>query len=253
MSKEEILRRRETWLIKPDKAARQLKFFTQPKNSVKGEIVSWKYLEELDCIAVRRSVGVQYFKRVQDLRSLPYWDVRSLVKKKLLGAERNGYIRHFVDQLTYEANTKWKNYRPQFPERIVKSNELKENGLPKVILKYKAPRVIKRIPFMPMEQNVCHNMRCWCYFPTTGEAVIVLSENGKWRTIKILDPIWLVNMSKSDIEALFLNKLNYRPEDFDLAKPFIDMVEMCYAYEVNAGSKWTTKWKEFGFEAPQQM
>jgi len=105
---------------------------------------------------------------------------------------------------------------------------------------------------MPMEQNVCHNMRCWCYFPTTGEAVIVLSENGKWRTIKILDTIWLVNMSKSDIEALFLNKLNYRPENFDLVKPFIDMVEMCYAYEVNAGSEWTTKWKEFGFEVPQQ-
>ena len=111
---------------------------------------------------------------------------------------------------------------------------------------------MKKIPFMPMEQNVCHNMRCWCYHTNTGEAMIVLAENGRWRTIKILDPIWLMNMSKSDIEALFLNKLLYRPEDYDLAKQFIDMVEVCYAYDIHAGSEWLTRWKDYGFEVPTQ-
>jgi hypothetical protein len=215
-------------------------------------VIGWQYIEELDVIAVRRRYGVQYFKSVHDLRSLPHWDVRNLLKKKILGADRNSYVRHFVDRLTYEAHSKWKYLKPQFPQLIVKSNEIEANGLPRVILKYKSPNVMKKIPFMPMEQNVCHNMHCWCYRSNTGEAMIVLAENRKWRTINIIDPIWIVNMSQSDIEALFMNKLLYRPEDYDLAKPFLDMVELCYAYDIHAGSEWSTKWKELGFEAPRQ-
>ena len=59
-------------------------------------------------------------------------------------------------------------------------------------------------------------------------------------------------MSKSDIEALFLDKLLYRPEDYDIAKPFTNMVEVCYAYDIYAGSDWKPKWKDLGFEAPKQ-
>ena len=82
--------------------------------------------------------------------------------------------------------------------------------------------------------------------------MIVLAEGGRWRTIRIFDPMWIANMSKTYIEAMFLNKLLYRPEDYDLAKPFIDMVEVCYVYDINAGSEWTSKWKDFGFEVPNQ-
>ena len=218
---------------------------------IKGEAISWKYIGELNCIAIKRRYGVQYFASVHDLRTLPYWDVRAIVKKKLMGAERNGYVRHYVDMLVYEANTRWKNYRPQFPQRIVKHNEIEANGLPRVILKYKPPKTMTKIPMMKMEQDVCHNLRCWYYHSVTGEAVLVLAGKQRWRTIRILDPIWIVNMSKSDIECLFLNQLLYLPEDYDLAKQFIDVVSFCYAYEVHAGSDWESKFKQFGFVDPR--
>ena len=57
-----------------------------------------------------------------------------------MGAERNSYVRHYVDQIVYEANTRWKNFRPQFPQHIVKTDEIEANGLPRVNLKYKPPK-----------------------------------------------------------------------------------------------------------------
>ena len=115
---------------------------------------------DLDCIAIRRQFGVQYFKHMHDLKTLPQWDIRGLLKKKLIDADKNGFVRHYVDQMMYEANTKWKFFKPQFPQRIVKSNEIEANGFPRVILKYKPPKEMKKISFKQMEQDVCHNMRC---------------------------------------------------------------------------------------------
>ena len=68
-----------------------------------------------------------------------------MIKKKLMGAERNSYVRHYVNQIVYEANTKWKNFRPQFPQRIVKSNEIEANRLPRVILTYKPPKEMNKM------------------------------------------------------------------------------------------------------------
>ena len=58
-------------------------------------------------------------------------------------------------------------------------------------------------------------------------------------------------MSKSDIKALFMDKLLYRLEDYDMAKQFSYMVEFCYAYDIYAGSDWKSKWKDLGFEGPK--
>ena len=110
---------------------------------------------------------------------------------------------------------------------------------------------MKKIPFKQMEQDVCHNMRCWYYHAGTSEAVIVLFENRRWRTIRIFDPMWIANMPKSDIEALFMDQILYRPEDYDMAKQFTDVVSFCYAYDVHAGSNWAPRFKDFGFEAPK--
>ena len=55
---------------------------------------------------IRRRYGVQYFANVKDLRTLPHWDIRGIIKKKLMGAEHNSYVRHYVDIIVYEANTK---------------------------------------------------------------------------------------------------------------------------------------------------
>ena len=118
-------------------------------------------------------------------------------------------------------------------------------------IEVQAAKEMKKISFKEMEHDVCQNLRCWYYHAGTGETVIVLSENKRWRTIRIFDPIWIANMSKADIERLFLNQLLYRSEDFDMAKIFPDDVSFCYVYDVHAGSDWASKFKDFGFEDPQ--
>ena len=55
LSAEELKVKIETWFKGRDwKAtpARQLKFFTQHKKLIKGEVISWKYLTDLKCIAI---------------------------------------------------------------------------------------------------------------------------------------------------------------------------------------------------------
>ena len=54
---------------------------------------------------------------MHDLKTLPQLDVRGLVKKKLIDAEKNGFVKYYVDQMVYEANTRWLNFKPQFPKR----------------------------------------------------------------------------------------------------------------------------------------
>ena len=104
---------------------------------------------------------------------------------------------------------------------------------------------------MKIEQNICH-MKMWYNNSSTSDAVIVLYEFDRWRTVKIFDPMWIMNMTKSDIEALFMDKLLYRPEDCDMAKQYSDMVEFCYAYDIHVGSDWKSKWKDLGFEVSKR-
>ncbi|MFS8007666.1 hypothetical protein Hanom_Chr14g01263761 [Helianthus anomalus] len=53
------------------------------------------------------------------------------------------------------------------------------------------------------------------YNQCTAEAVISLYDKstGKSRRISVLDPMWLVNCSKKDIECLFYNKIVYEKPD----------------------------------------
>ena len=106
VSEEERKKRFDTWFRKPDESARQLKYFTQNKKLIKGEAISWRYIGELDCIAIRRRFGVQYFASVKDLRTLSHWDIRGIIMKKLMGAEHNSFVCHYVDMIVYEANTR---------------------------------------------------------------------------------------------------------------------------------------------------
>ena len=111
-------------------------------------------------------------------------------------------------------------------------------------MKYKLPKEMKKISFKQMEHDVCHNMHCWYYHAGIGKAVIVLSENRRWRTIRIFDQMWIANMSKTDIEGLFMNQILYRPEDYDMAKQFMDVVSFCYAHNVHADSNWASRFKD---------
>ncbi|MFS7997453.1 hypothetical protein Hanom_Chr12g01142031 [Helianthus anomalus] len=73
----------------------------------------------------------------------------------------------------------------------------------------------------------------WYYDPKTAEAVIGLrnKETWMWRGIRILDPMWLVNCSKKDVECLFFTKIWYLEADKVQAMQFQNIINVCYEKE----------------------
>ncbi|MFS7936744.1 hypothetical protein Hanom_Chr05g00419371 [Helianthus anomalus] len=71
------------------------------------------------------------------------------------------------------------------------------------------------MPLRAMEQDFYDLFEGWLYNETTAEAVISLFDKstGKSRRISVLDPMWLVNCSKKDIDCLFYNKIVYEKRD----------------------------------------
>ncbi|KAL8224203.1 hypothetical protein R6Q57_019678 [Mikania cordata] len=74
-----------------------------------------------------------------------------------------------------------------------------------------------------MEENWNAYFKFWFYDERTSEAVILLKENGKWRVIRLLDPVWKVNCLKQDIDLL--NEVEiYASEGFhDVGVSYKDM------------------------------
>ncbi|MFS8003378.1 hypothetical protein Hanom_Chr13g01213271 [Helianthus anomalus] len=62
-----------------------------------------------------------------------------------------------------------------------------------------------------MEHDFYEDFQGWMYNQSTSEAMISLfdKKTGESRRINVLDPMWLVNCSKKDIECLFYNKIVY--------------------------------------------
>ncbi|MFS7929981.1 hypothetical protein Hanom_Chr04g00338821 [Helianthus anomalus] len=84
---------------------------------------------------------------------------------------------------------------------------------PNVSLIYNRKKAMKNMPLVKMEQDFHNDFRWWHYNKQTGEAVIVLCNYGNWRTIRILDLMWIVNLSQKDIKLLYYNKIYYTVED----------------------------------------
>ncbi|MFS8001492.1 hypothetical protein Hanom_Chr13g01190991 [Helianthus anomalus] len=103
---------------------------------------------------------------------------------------------------------------------------------------------MKNMTLMKLEQDFYADFRWWHYESLTGEAMIFLCTGGCWRTIKILDPMWLVNLSEKDIELLYYNKNYYQVPDIIQVMQYQNLIRVCYAYEVNSGKMWNTKWRE---------
>ncbi|MFS7919260.1 hypothetical protein Hanom_Chr03g00210651 [Helianthus anomalus] len=93
-------------------------------------------------------------------------------------------------------------WKPHYPKRKIEIDPITQ--LPVVTLIVKRPRAMKHM--MKLEQDSHSNFRWWDYDPETGEAVIVLKSEGFWSAIRILDPMWLLNLSEKDIEFLYYNQ-----------------------------------------------
>ncbi|MFS8034686.1 hypothetical protein Hanom_Chr17g01584101 [Helianthus anomalus] len=68
--------------------------------------------------------------------------------------------------------------------------------------------------------------------------------DGIWRVIRILDPMWFVNLSEKDIECLYFNKICYEVPEKTQAMQYQVVIRTCYAYEIHSGKMWDTNWRE---------
>ncbi|MFS7905522.1 hypothetical protein Hanom_Chr01g00048681 [Helianthus anomalus] len=101
-----------------------------------------------------------------------------------------------------------------------------------------------------MEQDFYKDFKGWIFNPSTCEAVITLldAKTGDWRHIHVLDPMWLMNCSKKDIECLFFNKIMHNEVDKNQAQRYQKLINVCFAKDINSGRYWESKWRNLELE-----
>ncbi|MFS7945827.1 hypothetical protein Hanom_Chr06g00528711 [Helianthus anomalus] len=106
------------------------------------------------------------------------------------------------------------------------------------------------MPLHAMEQDFHEDFQGWLYNQSTAEAVISLydKKTGETRRINVLDPMWLVNCSKKDIDCLFFNKIVYDGPDKAQAQQYQKMVNLCFAKDTNSVRYWETKFRDIELE-----
>ncbi|MFS7976613.1 hypothetical protein Hanom_Chr10g00894451 [Helianthus anomalus] len=75
-----------------------------------------------------------------------------------------------------------------------------------------------KIPLIKMKQDFLGNLALWCYDSDTHEAVIVFKNDEE--NFSMLDPMWIVNMSATDIDKLFRHDIFYEHKDANQALLF---------------------------------
>ena len=88
------------------------KLYKVKGHRTKGQVISWAYLHDLNCYAVKREFGIDYFKHPVDFKTLPHFDVNRLAQMRLLYSESHGMATWFENQLYKEFRTKWVNMKP---------------------------------------------------------------------------------------------------------------------------------------------
>ncbi|MFS7912637.1 hypothetical protein Hanom_Chr02g00132261 [Helianthus anomalus] len=226
LTEEELGEERKRWFKKPlveeKKFKRPLKFFTGHPNESLGDTQSWGYLEDMLVYAIKREHGVQHFKFLKDIKTLPWWDVEELVKTKNLQQCLHSLEVRFYEQrlwryIKHQATLNFPDWKPHRPKRIEKIDPVTgEKG--------------------------------WVLNPRTIEAVITLFDGKEWRYIHVLDPMWLVNYSKKDIECLFFNKIMYYEADKEQAHKFQKLMNVCFEKDINSGWYSESKWRDLELE-----
>ncbi|KAD0254409.1 hypothetical protein E3N88_44555 [Mikania micrantha] len=203
-----------------------------------GQILSWAYFHDLDCYAVKRENGIDYFKHPHDFKTLPGFEVNQLARLNMLYSDDSGMSAWFSRQIKYEYRKRWVNFQPQQPERYYLPEIDGDTRKHKVILKWLPPRVLKKIPLQKMRQDFMDGFRWWYYDGRTGEAVIVLCKDKKWETVRIFDPMWLTNLSQKDVQALFRNQIFFDVPDMVQALQFMRVIRLCSIFKIHAGADW---------------
>ncbi|KAJ0726320.1 hypothetical protein HanPI659440_Chr12g0468961 [Helianthus annuus] len=219
----------------------QVNYMSLEKNQARGRIISWMFIKELHCMVVKRECGLQYFRSLLSILSLPYYDVAVLAQLEVINRVEDKMVDLFAKKIRLERRRGWKDplYKPQFPRyEQIRFTLDPETNTARYRLVYDPPKLMKKIPLLKMKTNFLGNFRCWVYDADTGEAVILFRDSQE--NFRIIDPMWITNMSRSDIIILKDHEINYLVRDREQAMKFQKMALYCFNLLVNAGSAWSS-------------
>ncbi|KAJ0456269.1 hypothetical protein HanIR_Chr15g0760491 [Helianthus annuus] len=219
----------------------QANYMMLEKNQARGRIISWMFVKDLHCMVVKRETGLQYFRTLLSILTLPYYDVAVLAQLDVINRAKEHMVDLFAKKIRLERRLGWKDplYKPQFPRyEQIKFTLDPETNTARYRLVYDPPKVMKKIPLLKMKTDFLGNFRCWVYDADTGEAVILFRDNSE--NFRMIDPMWITNMSRSDIIVLKDHEINYLVQDRDQAMKFQRMARYCFNLLVNAGSAWSS-------------
>ncbi|XP_022030490.1 uncharacterized protein DDB_G0283697-like [Helianthus annuus] len=144
-SKDEQREERKKWFRKDTerKFKQPLKFYKRDRDVSLGDVISWGFLPQVNAYAIRREYGVQYFAYIQDIMSLPWWDVEELPKVRTLNYPVRKHDVPIWGLMKYEAFKDFKHWKPHYPKKVKRVDLV--TGSEETILQIKKPRVIKNI------------------------------------------------------------------------------------------------------------
>ncbi|KAK9056455.1 hypothetical protein SSX86_023816 [Deinandra increscens subsp. villosa] len=151
-------------VVKPAKIVDQKKYFDRKGGVATGGIISWMYDSELKCYAIKKEFGVMYLKHATRFNTLPVCDVRDLSRSPFLNYGGNVLAEIFKNKFKEECQGKFRFLTPQRPKYIEHPTDIHPvTGKPVVILKYKKPIQLKKIPLKKLEQDFIKTLRWWYY------------------------------------------------------------------------------------------
>ncbi|MFS7934905.1 hypothetical protein Hanom_Chr05g00397141 [Helianthus anomalus] len=198
------------------------KRFERTQGEFSGQIRSWDWDEQNHLVLIKRMDGVQYFKpRFQTLSSLPGHDLHRIAQLNLNTPTENGLICHLKKVLENESRAmKWEQFTPAVGRRVRTRNKF------------------SAIPLRQFDLDNMAGIKFWYLDGRTGEAIITKQKVSEV-TVKVLDPMWLVNFKLSDLKKLRRLPMYYNAEDRELVMPFIRVVQFCVKNKVGVGSDYS--------------
>ncbi|XP_022020239.1 MATH and LRR domain-containing protein PFE0570w-like [Helianthus annuus] len=186
-TKDPLKEERKKWFKESNerKFKRPLKYYQRDRSISLGDIISWGFLPQVNAYAIRRECGVQYFERLHDVMSLPWWDVDELSKVRKLGYPVRKNDIAIWGLIKFEALKNFKHWKPHYPKRVRRVNP--ETGNEEIILNVKNSKAMKNIPVPKMEQEFYKGFMGWVYSCISTEAKGINSEskwNSKWWSLE---------------------------------------------------------------------
>ncbi|MFS7979236.1 hypothetical protein Hanom_Chr10g00925011 [Helianthus anomalus] len=82
-------------IAKPQSPPRQVAYMLLEDDESKGNILSWIYVKDLRCVAIKREFRMQYFNSVMRILTLPHYDVSAMARIKMINRSDNPLLNLF--------------------------------------------------------------------------------------------------------------------------------------------------------------